>query len=69
MTTKYINDIHSSDKNGNPKPALLLSCDPLPKSSHDEAEGRSDGDRDNDLNYNKVDLEDNDEEPRPMKRK
>ncbi|KAF8847684.1 hypothetical protein BDZ45DRAFT_754641 [Acephala macrosclerotiorum] len=68
VTTECVDDIYPSDEYGSPRPALLRSCDPLPKSSHDEAGDRSDGDRDNDLDYNKADPED-DEEPRLMKRK
>ena len=69
VTTESVDDTHPSDEDASPRPALLPSCDPLPKSSHDEAGGRSDSDSDNDLNENKVDPENNDEEPRPMKRK
>ncbi|KAI9863863.1 MAG: hypothetical protein M1813_003515 [Trichoglossum hirsutum] len=70
VTTKSVDDTHSSNEDGISKPVLLPSCDPLPMSSHDEVGSCcSDGDSDNDLNDNKVDLEDDDEEPCLMKRK
>ncbi|KAH0535945.1 hypothetical protein FGG08_007156 [Glutinoglossum americanum] len=69
VTTKSVDDTHPSNEDGSPRPALLPSCDPLPMSSHDDAGSCSDGDSDNDLNDNKADLEDDDEEPCPMKRK
>jgi hypothetical protein len=69
MTTKSVDETYLSDEDKSPRPAFLPSCDPLPKSSHNKAEGHSDGNSEADLNDKKADLEDNNKEPRPMKRK
>lgn len=50
MTSESVDDTHPSDEDGSPRSALLPSCDPLLKSSHDEAVSRSDGDSDSNVN-------------------
>jgi hypothetical protein len=37
VTTERVDDTHPSDEDRSPRPTLLPSCDPLPKSSHNEA--------------------------------
>jgi hypothetical protein len=39
VTTESVGNTHLSDEDGSPRPALSPPCDPLPKSSHDEAGG------------------------------
>jgi hypothetical protein len=64
-TIESVGDIYPSDEDGSLRPALSPPCDPLPKSSHDEAGVRSDSDSDN----NEADPEDEGKEPHPVKRK
>jgi hypothetical protein len=65
VTTESDNNTYLYDENRSPGPSLPPPYDPLPKLSYNKAWGRSESNSDHD----KADLEDDDKEPRLMKRK